>query len=403
MIKSDRRPGGHIKHLWRWVRHNKGSAVAWACIGALVIWVPDWKYLLQSDTGDVPHKFYVTERLSGQGSFGSAIFWIDNSRVFYSGYNSNSVPKTQEQQRALSAQGDKLFLWTVGQREMTYPVRENPEHNPEHNPAFCAGLGRIKYSAERNKTQDQVYVYQGPVGEEEKIEIRSVVRPAEERYGFNAAAISYADCSIVVNEYNKKLNRRWKPFAPGEGFLLFGDYGDDDPRNAKLDVLHPESGELIHLDISGSEAWHSCTRYNPFLKGLMTWNCMGYTMHISPDDIWKKTNCYAIWAVWPDGRSRKYCLPFGEWSKVYADIVPVITAKGIFFFWAGGPASYLVTDDGVAHLVRRGTFQKPAVSPDGCKVAGNYAKSWRDGDWITGNGGQHAAVIDLCADPGEGH
>jgi hypothetical protein len=398
MIKSDRRPGGHIKHLWRWVRHNKGSAVAWACIGALVIWVPDWKYLLQSDTGDVPHKFYVTETLSGVGSIGAGIDWVDNERIFYWGYNTKTVPKTFDAQNQLSAKGRDLFLWTIDSPEQIYPAKNWKRPTG----SLCAGSGIISYLIKSN--EDGVYYFQGLIGEEETIEIaKSIVRPAKEKYGFNAAATSYADCSIVVNEYNKKLNRRWKPFAPGEGFLLFGDYGDDDPRNARLDVLHPENGELIHLDISGSEAWHGCTRYNPFLKGLMTWNCMGYTMHISPDDIWKKTNCYAIWAVWPDGRSRKYCLPFGEWSQVYADIVPVITAKGIFFFWAGGPASYLVTDDGVAHLVRRGTFQKPAVSPDGCKVAGNYAKNWADGDWITGNGGQHAAVIDLCADPGEGH
>ncbi len=191
------------------------------------------------------------------------------------------------------------------------------------------------------------------------------------------------------------MNRFWQPFAPGDGYFLFGGYDDDDPRDDVFDIYNPETGQLTRVDIPSSDARYSSTKYNSYLNGLMIWNSWRPN-YSGPESVWAKSNCWAVWAVWPDSRKKKYCLPYGEWSQDNADISPVITQKGLFFFWSGGPASYLVDKNGQAQLIRRGIFHWPSVSPDGCKLAGNYAKNWTDANWLVGRGGQHAAVIDLC-------
>jgi hypothetical protein len=76
-----------------------------------------------------------------------------------------------------------------------------------------------------------------------------------------------------------------------------------------------------------------------------------------------------------------------------------MTRKGVFFAGQQPPhyAAHLISG-GRVHRLMKGLVRWPVTSPDGCKVAFSYAKSFEDGEFYYPGRGYRGRIIDLCAD-----
>lgn len=346
----------------------------------------------------VPHHYYQTKILLGRGNYSTNIDWIDNERVFFYGHDLETPPQTVEEAGFAEKNKRFLFTWVPGDRAKIYPDK-GWSGAPATN---CAGNGIIRYEGSRSRSGEtgaDLY-YRGPIGSEAKIDLEGWIGRALKKYGKYSVNPRSSDCSFVAYPDHQKFGRQWLPFDDNEGYLLFAPYKDFDRRDDVIDIYDPKTDRLTRLDIPGLEVKYSCSRYNVYLGTYITWDCAAYASQNFRVSVWEETNCYPVWAIWSDGRTRKYCLPFGPWAGAASDIYITITQKGLFFAWmkSGQAAAYLVGEDGQAQLIRKGFYQKPSVSPDGCKVAAGYFSSFFEGSWIYGSEGQHAAVIDLCVD-----
>ena len=158
----------------------------------------------------------------------------------------------------------------------------------------------------------------------------------------------------------------------------------------------PDRPEGMKLPIPRAEARFSCTKYFPFINAYLVWNCVSQK-GLSAINRSKKEYCQPCWLVWPDGRTKRNCIPYGPWVGTSLDIL--ITKIGTMFVTlhrdpkhAGG---YLISNGAVSRLMGGFLFQ-PDVSPDGCRVAFTHKKTSHGGSQIGAGAGYRGRVIDLC-------
>ena len=351
----------------------------------------------------VPHRFYQTKILLGSGNRATNIDWVDNERMFFYGHDIELPPQTVAEVDDANANKRFLFTWRPGERAKKYPDKGWYKKGWS-----CAGSGYVSYDSKngifiKNGSEIAPAVFKGVLGAEREFEQRAWIDNALKTYGRSSVRFRKSDCSFVVFRESQEINRHWLPFSDDEFYLLFGSNKDSDRRDDVIDIYNAKDDALVNVNIPGLDVSVVCTRYNDFLKTYFSWDCLSYSGSNSSTYRWEQSNCYPIWVIWRTGRARKNCLPFGPWAHAISDIYVTVTQKGLFFSWmrSGTAAAYLVGEDGQARLIRKGHFQNPSVSPDGCKVAAGYFSSFFEGSWIYGSEGQRAAVIDLCVEGDE--
>lgn len=191
--------------------------------------------------------------------------------------------------------------------------------------------------------------------------------------------------------------KRWKALLPEHGYVELKVVRNADYYSLPFTLHPPDRSGGIELPVPRIENNLSCIKYYPFIGAYLFWNCIT-TSNPASQGIWKQNNCWAYWLVWPDGKTKRDCIPHGEW--VGGSISLVMTKKGAFFSSsnpdlkrAGG---YLISDGKVSRLMR-GFLMFPDVSPNGCRVAFSYTEITKGLTWRAAPGPRYRArAIDLC-------
>lgn len=319
--------------------------------------------------------------------------WVDDETLFIVGYDGD-VPKTRADYRKLdipwslrskplsatiewarlpeNQERFRAYLWSPGEQPQLY------SDDKWGGGAFVKD-GNIQMNSRcihvDEKCSNRYYATFGAPGEEQDI----VWEPGKElpkdlhATGFRT---SYYDFNRVVDPSMQQKD--WTLLRKGHGRIVWGRYRPTE-RYAQARLYPEGKKEPILLAFGVRDIGISlASRWVPF-KGAYLF---GLTLISNEkyNERWRASNCRAVWWLWPDGRSKKECIPAGPWVEL-GGLVILPTKSG----WAlnvqrplkerrssdydGKPeAVYLVRNKG-HEVVLTGGFGIGDVSPNGCRMA----------------------------------
>ena len=335
---------------------------------------------------DLSYQYFLSEAKPDNNNSAAALYWIDDESLFFQGY---SGPKPRRAADADALQRN-LYLWRMGETPKIHVAGTSPDYLSRR--LHCGSSGFLRYETRREAgtgTQRYaIYYKEGTPGAEVEVQLPSYDNPSR-----TAVQFSRYNCSYVFIPSQK--HRRWGPLLPEHGFIDFGSNGGFEDRRNDRDVrLFKPDGVVVRLDIPGNKTSTGCGAYYRFLDIYLFTGCVdSFTPEIVAER--RAAACWPYWTVSPSGRSQQHCLPYGIDDYSIREIV--LTRSGTFFVDTDvdGSRAYLVEGERRTEIVD-GVVENLAVSPNGCRVAMNYARTLLEAKFYFPGEGRTVLVIDVC-------
>lgn len=310
------------------------------------------------------------------------IYWVDNETLFFEG---KPMPSRSDYDTLykLSKTQESLFLWKIG--ESAKPYAED-EWNKGY---FCAADGNLYYRIDEDipyTSKEKIglikWKYDGK-GQVIKVSSKDLQNsPINDGEGFNACRFNFP---AVMTD------RLWASDDRGEYVIDFGFIGvvlgDAKANMPPIYLKRLGDASEVELHIPRNEITKACTQYFSFSSYFLLWDCTADGNESIKK--WEESNCRPYWIVnVPSGRTERQCVPFGHHSDLGFKLLP--TKQGMFFStsalktWRGkstGDAGIYKFENGKPVRILKGATYRERVSPDGCKIAFEYAlHSYRSTD-----------------------
>jgi hypothetical protein len=302
---------------------------------------------------------------SGFGSHDQRVYWLDNRRVIFYGYEGQK-PKTVDEQKLIK---HGIFIWDT----QTNTVVKHADAKD----AFCYGDGYIFYYLETRNDDPEHAPYgtahwkEGLIGEEKKYSSVRETKPSDYQTIRNQFTCRQQDRPAEMQ------NRVWIPLREGDGYLDLGTIGphNNDVPNA---VLTTASNKPIPLPFSRNDIGTTSIRYYAFKNGYFLWQhvfgqpVVEGVVQQDRREIWMQTGCLTGWWVLPNGESENICIPSGPWTLGAVAVIPAREGLFIISKQKGKSGAYLSRADTALKLIE-GYVDGAALSPDGCLMAFSHA------------------------------
>jgi hypothetical protein len=330
-------------------------------------------------------KLYPEER--------TPFYWVDdNTLLFRAG--AGSKPRNLEEK---SLRKEYLYLWRLGEAPKPYgadPVAASV--------AYCADSGVVSYRQHRTDPSTgrrTEYVMKGPLGQEIEQPLPAGVDPLT-RPSADWNRIERGNCDLYGDV--RMRDRTWVTDSERQYRIDFGPKrGGREPHPVAL--MRADGSGRVELPVRSTEVLPLCTHFHRFDGAFLIWNCIGAPANPESRELWRQTNCWAVWRIEPpDGRTQKICIPHGPWALLFGLIPTKIgllfkavaaTPKGQLDLKASG---LYVLRDGTAQRILAGIIDDPAVSPSGCKVVMAYSPN-ADASRLGAPGSPSIIATDLCS------
>lgn len=323
------------------------------------------------------------------------VYWLDNNRILFLGFVSGKKPtRTGDELQARRA----LFIWNVETNEI--------KKYRDVKQLACFARGEIRYDLKSESTWIDGEEYriarrlQGPLGKEE---LTTTTFPKDLRkrkkveYGKNY--FNQFECRNFKRP-DSMADRIMIPLRLEHGYLDFGVGAGTKDDFELLGTLVKPTGVRVETELP-YKAISREFKYYPFRQSYF-----GMRGTAMPFLDWDINNCKPAWWLWPDGRSKQICIPYGPWSTPTLNVSAHPTRRGIFLrrydpksMYSVGKNSggYLLYENGEWEKVMNGLIEDVAVSPDGCRIGFIHLKNL-EARRIGGAGMVTIRVIDVCAD-----
>ncbi|MDF0644873.1 MAG: hypothetical protein P0111_12655 [Nitrospira sp.] len=270
------------------------------------------------------------------------IYWLDNDRVIFTGYEIN-LEKIDKQGRYGREQN--IYIWDTRENRRSVYVK--------HASLGCYFRGYIRYSILEGPSK------KGPMGQERTYldlhyskEIWEGEPPEWEE--------SVKAHPITCKSYQSRGQLRdFIELLPEHGYLDFRRQPDAHPgRPGPILFYRPEANEATRLPLNDNQVWPPLARYVEFLNA--------YVMYAG-------SNQHTFWLLRPDGTITGREVPeiHGGWHHFLPLRSGVLASGGsINVKKQGDPGNrgaYLLESDQIQKIVV-GFINAMAVSPDGCKA-----------------------------------
>jgi len=308
----------------------------------------------------------------------SRLYWVDDQRLVFAGFNGREVVRGDGYRVRLQS----IYLWDT----QTGKVDDLGETGTE----VCYANGYLAYRAweSGNAGTELGDVMGGPLGSPAKVDASMTGRPLDYQ-----TCKPHAEALIPDWTKGKKV---WR-LKSGDFFIL-GDEKDErntpvtfHPNGARQGVVMPfRSREFFFPGVTYYEfkgAYFIVGEY--FVTDLSnSWG--GFNKH-----PWPTGMPIPVWWLYPDGRVEEIKLPTEARFAAMSAIFPART--GIYYVSLDFPRSeglYRVSSESIARRILSGWIENYAISPDGCRIAVNH----NDHDKYDGKRGLGTAkAVNICA------
>ncbi len=321
-------------------------------------------------------------KLGTRGFLVDRIYWLDNDRVIFLGFDRND-PKYRPEKGEVNL---GIFIWDTSNGQT--------RRYADAKGGLCYSQGYIVYYLGETVHKGKQGTYrlghfmEGPMGKEKKISVRG--------RGLWDRTRVLNDLSCHFEEVPEQMRDRiYVPLLPGHGYLDLGSRtaSEENPRA----IFYRHLGaEPIALPFRKQNINWASIRYFPH-KGVYvipTWYYSERPPHVTPIP-WFPYTPQPLWLLYPDGRTERIMLPWKRW-RARADNTYHVTKEGILITSKNAPdyhGAYLLRGDEYEKVIS-GHLDGTSVSPDGCKIAFSYLRDLR-------HAGRHRTVrmLDLCKVP----
>lgn len=275
------------------------------------------------------------------------IYWLDNRRVIFSG---SREPRTQK-----GAPQAEILIWDT-KTNTVEAYRDIPRGK-----LFCYADGRVFYDLYMGERPGMKYPARifmaGPLGEEIK-HVFSMDGALNGRYRFNMFSCRLAKRPEAVPD-----GGGWMPLKKEHGFLRFVPVED----KYYMNVVYYYDSKSMKLPFNDEETWPTIAQWYALQGGYFMYEPATNPRQRSH---WQETNCLRAWRLYPGGETEPTCIPAGIWTKYGVGRVAPIR-DGYFFPVKATPevSGAYVIRHGKSTKVISGLPEKPAVSPNGCRIA----------------------------------
>jgi hypothetical protein len=323
------------------------------------------------------HPVKDSKRRAASNSFMQTIYWLDNRRVLFFGFNGRYLDRADGRKQATQT----LYLWDIENGVV--------EERGDIAGALCYANGYVRYprwNLKEGEPNEKVQIVAGEFGKE--LPVDDVIRRPDRLDTETCKRKALAP----LPEWTQ--GQRVLRLKPEHGFLLLGPEKGD--RNTPV-TYHPRGEhDGIVMPFKRKEARLAFIKYVPFENAYLVSGDYFISDARHPQggynrSPWPKGASIPIWWLRPDGRVTETKLHtdarFGVW--IFA------MRPGLFFISHG----YSVNMDGLffasestAKRVLKGFIEGYAVSPDGCKIAVDH-----NGNYSGSAGLGTLKVVDVCS------
>lgn len=296
--------------------------------------------------------------------------WVSNDQVLFPGFD----PTRTDAATLSKSPQSVLYIWDERLRKATIHA-DIPESD-----YVCYSNGYVSYAVRKDGKR---YIREGRIGAEAEREwIQPSGRSKVDRNEITCKDFDYAAADKIFPGF------LFIPLRDGDGYYGWQKHVStaDSPR-APMYYLPARKGKKpVLLPILGTDK--NTISYSDYLGA--------YVIEWTPS-VQKVDSIGKVWFLHTTGKVTEHVIPAGPWMRGYLAYVPakegiVMSSTALGFksaFDPGHAGLYLVRDQKVERLVS-GFPGRPAVSPDGCKVAAAI-------DPRTGPGVRATLqIVDLC-------
>jgi hypothetical protein len=292
------------------------------------------------------------------------IFWLDNERILYNGYE----PHVREIRKSDGRSVPKLGIYILD-------VRSNQlTRHADAEGFLCYRSGFIRYLVSYDVQSRVAVRREGRFGEEREIVID--MRELPRGHLLNELTCQYYDATGHATETGRRL-----PLLDKHGVL---EYARQEPVAGSAMYparLYPSNGEPpITLPLNGAAVFAPRVRYFEFANVYT----VGYLPPQGQPSKWPKDPVHHVFLMGPAGHVTDVPISGGAWSDVTVSTF-VLTRAGIVLYGGrlrrhlnpGTTGIYLVQGNRSIKLAS-GLLHGIGVSPNGCRVAvamQTYAKT----------------------------
>ena len=292
------------------------------------------------------------------------IFWLDDDRILYTGYESRVREIRKEDGKSVTKRG--IYVLALRSNQLT--------RHADAEGFLCYRNGFVRYSVMFDPKSRVAVRREGRFGEEKEIVVDMKVQPAGHR--LNPITCRDYDASSYKTGEGRSL-----PLLDGHGVLEFGQKGMPGNMEISAAKLHL-ANELgnVTLPFSGNAIFVSLIQYFEFADLYIG----GYLAPEGPSSKWPKSAVHRIYLLKPDGTVSEIFLPIVQGSERRLSTFALTRAGLIFYggelrrYLNPGTAGLYLLDGKRVVKIESGLLHGIGVSPDGCKVAAamqTYAKT----------------------------
>ena len=338
-----------IRAMRAWNRHWIGSVFAVA--GVLLA-----SFVAQVHGREAPFSIKDTGHgFAGLPSSIQQIFWLDEDRILYTGYEPSVREIRKEDGRSVTKRG--IYVLDLRSNKLT--------RHADAEGFLCYRNGFVRYSVRFDVSSRIAVRRQGKFGEEKEIAVDMREQPAGHR--LNQLTCRHYDASSYMTGEKRSL-----PLLDGHGVLEFGQKGMPGKLEISAAKLHLANGTgHVTLPISGNATYVSLIQYFEFANSYIA----GYIAPKEPSSKWPKGAFHRIYLLKPEGTVEEIMIPVGPGSDRRLSSF-ALTRAGLMFYGGEsrrylnpGTAGLYLSDGNRTKKLESGLLHGIGVSPNGCKVA----------------------------------
>lgn len=292
------------------------------------------------------------------------IFWLDEDRILYTGYESSVRETRKEDGKSVTKRG--IYVLDLRSNKLT--------RHADAEGFLCYRNGFVRYSVTFDRNSRIAVRREGRFGEEKEIVVDMREQPAGHRLN-QLTCRDYDASSYATGE------ARLLPLLDGHGVFEFGQKGMPGRLEISAAKLQLANGTgHITLPISGNATYVSLIQYFEFANSYIA----GYLAPEGPSKKWPKASVHRIYLLKPTGTVTEILLPVVPGSDRRLSTF-ALTRAGLFFYGgetrrylSPGTAGLYLSDGKRVAKVVGGLLHGIGVSPRGCKLAvamQTYAKT----------------------------